>query len=78
MNKPFINTYQEQFYKGFDETLTTDYNEPFDAFCRALVATSLLDKEQKQLIRELINQWEHNNERSKGDSQLNIRRNNDS
>lgn len=36
------------------------YTETFDQFCKNLCATDLLDKDQKQLIRGLIKQWEAN------------------
>ena len=36
------------------------YTETFDEFINSILATDLLDKDQKQLLRGLRNQWRAN------------------
>ncbi len=39
------------------------YTETFDQFIDSILATDLLDKDQKQLLRGLRNQWRSNKEK---------------
>jgi len=42
-----------------------DYNEPFDVFCRAKIATGYLTSEEVEILKDLLAQWESNKERGK-------------
>ena len=46
--------------------LPIDYKETFDQFCKAMLATDLLDETEKALIRGLLIQWEANKRRHNG------------
>ena len=54
--KPYTNLYEEAQKRDCH----IPYTETFDEFCQAILLTGFLDKEQSQLIKGLLNQWENN------------------
>ncbi len=51
------------FNRRLHETYDPPYTETFDGFIDSILATDLLDKDQKQLLRGLRNQWIANKKR---------------